>query len=357
MSYPIINPDKLIADGNFTQADINSINKTLNSFHNNTQLSIARIIHGKVSTLGAIKTNNKVYFINNPDAVFEIGSITKVFTSFILVNIAHEGLLDIDDTIDKYLGYSLNNNTKTTFKELSNHTAGLPRIPPGMLLEAMFSNKNNPYKDYTEDRLIDYLKNKLKRKKKTAYRYSNLGAGLLGYVLSQVTGKSYEELLQYYIARPLHMSSTTTDRNKTKGQLVTGLNKKGKPTDNWDLSILTGAGSILSTAKDLAVFALSNFDENNSIFKHQHHKTFEANRFLSLALGWHILKVHKPPIDKFYSHEGGTGGYRSFIGLDLSQKNGIVLLSNVSGLYLFKGNKITHLALDLVSNSMNKADI
>ncbi len=205
---------------NYSQADTECIAKKLGSFHNNTQLAIAKIHHGNLSFYGALKSNGRIISVENSGAVFEIGSITKVFTSTLLVMMANQGLLSIDDSIDKYLDYPLNNNTKITFKAFANHTAGLPRLPPGMLWRAIFTKNDNPYKNYTDDKLIDYLKYQLKQKTKMRYCYSNLGAGILGYVLTKIANQSYENLLQEYIFKPLGMSVSSTQRDQVKQYLT-----------------------------------------------------------------------------------------------------------------------------------------
>lgn len=337
----------------FTATDIENIASIVGIFPEATQLSIAKICAGSISYYGAIKDKGGIKTIDNSHSVFEIGSITKVFTSLLMVKMASEDLFDINHRIDDYLGFKLNGNASITFKQLANHTSGLPRIPPGLFLESVFKNKENPYKDYNEERLVHYLKYNLKKKRRVKYRYSNLGAGILGFILSQIGRKPYEDLLQELIFQPLKMYETSTNRDLLINDLVVGLNKKGHPTSNWDITSLAGAGAIISSVSDLAKFTVANFNRENAEFNLQRKKTFKANPVTNVALGWHMVNFKLAGGNEWHIHDGGTGGYRSVIIMDVKQQNGVVVLSNVSGLYLFKGEKITQLAITIMESMID----
>ncbi len=120
------------------------------------------------------------------------------------------------------------------------------------------------------------------------------------------------------------------------------------------MASLAGAGAVLSTVHDLAPFVMANFDQDNPAFNLQREKIFQVNGMLSLALGWHIYTLKKPAIDQLYVHDGGTGGYRSVLGMDLSTQNSVIILSNISGLHFFKNEKLPNLALDLMQNMMDQ---
>lgn len=337
--------------GRFTQREIQIVADVVKQFPEKTQLSIAKINKDKICFHGAVKKASGLIKTNNDSrAVYEIGSITKLFTSSIMLTMAEKGLLDVNRSIDKYLGFELHRGAHISCLELANHTSGLPKIPPGMIWEAVVRNKDNPYKDYDEERLVQYLKTGLKKKKKTRSRYSNLGAGILGYVLEKASGKTYEELLQEYICSPLGMGETSTHRDALRSRLVAGLDKKGRPASNWDLGSLTGAGAILSTVSDLSKYILANFDEQNMVFNQQREATFNVAHGVDIALGWHILRNKLTNGHVWHCHDGGTGGYRSMLVMDAGLSRAVVILSNVSGLHFFKGEKITGLAMSLMTN-------
>ena len=308
---------------------IDSIFQTLRYFPDQTQFSIAFISDSTVAFYGAIRTNDTLKTIDNKSSVFEIGSLSKVFTSTLLADLATEDKLELDQPIQKYLDFPLLDSPKITFKELANHTSGLPRIPSGFVWGSLW-HMDNPYRDYDEEKLRDYMSNdmKLKSEPGTLWQYSNIGTGILGFALTQIDGKSYEEMLQQRIFDPLDMQHSTTRRELVKERLVTGLDKRGKSTSYWDLGAIPGAGAIVSTAEDLAKFMEANFSPDNEALKLQHHKTYRIDKYKDMALGWFIIK--QDTTQKWLWHNGGTGGFRSSMVLDISAQKGVTVLSNIS---------------------------
>ncbi|MFC1494328.1 serine hydrolase domain-containing protein [Thermodesulfobacteriota bacterium] len=333
----------------FTSQDIDKTNGTIKIFPVSTEISVAKINGSSVSYYGAIKRKDRIETRNNKNSKFEIGSITKLFTSTVLAQMSMEHLLEIDDPIDLKLGFPLKNNSKITYKELSTHRSGLPRIPFDLLVSLIFKKTDNPYRDYSEDKLIKYLKNDLRIKNKGKFKYSNLGAGLLGYVLSKQSAMSFDALLKQRVFSQLNMVESTTIRDEVKEQLVMGLNKKGKPTANWDLNIFAGAGAVISSVSDLSKFIVANIEGSNEALNYQR-QIISENKKHSMGLGWFILINKIPGIDRVYFHNGGTGGYRSSLVADFEKGHGIIILSNISAANLFKANKVDKLALNLLKN-------
>ncbi|MCL5247759.1 beta-lactamase family protein [Cellulophaga sp. 20_2_10] len=303
-------------------------------FPNNTQLSIAIINNGKVSYYGIKKESDTISTIDNQKSIFEIGSISKVFTSTLLANFVIDGKVKLNDNINDYLKVSIKNSTEISFIDLANHTSGLPRLPSNLDLTNVDSE--NPYKEYKEKELEDYVTNQLELSNKGKYQYSNLGAGLLGYTLRKIENDTYESLLQNKIFSKYDMQNSTTNITTIKGNLVKGLNNEGIEVPNWDLAVLAGAGAIFSTVEDLSQFAISQFDYSNKELELTKEKTFELNENMDIGLGWHILKNKS---DNFwYWHNGGTGGYSSSMAIDVKTNNGIIILSNVSAFNPNMGN-------------------
>ena len=303
-------------------------------FPNNTQLSIAIIKDGLVSYFGINKENDTISTIDNQKSIFEIGSISKVFTSTLLANFVIDGKVKLNDNINDYLKTPLNNSTEISFIDLANHTSGLPRLPTNLDLTKV--NPENPYKEYKEKELEDYVTNQLELSNKGENQYSNLGAGLLGYTLSKIENDTYESLLQNKIFSKYDMQNSTTDITTIKGNLVKGLNNEGIEVPNWDLAVLAGAGAIFSTVEDLSQFAISQFEYKNKELELTRVKTFELNKNMDIGLGWHILKNKSDNL--WYWHNGGTGGYSSSMVIEEKSKNGIIILSNVSAFNPNMGN-------------------
>lgn len=298
-----------------------------------TELSIA-IIKGKdnIEYQGFIKKDTLFEPKENHQSVFEIGSVSKVFTSTLLAYKVQEGKLDLDQPAKSLLPFSLKGNPKITLQHLANHTSGLPRLPEN-IMPLLSQNPDNPYKNYDEEKLKEYCSKELKLQSKVGekYDYSNLGAGLLGYALTQHSKKSYEALLQEKIFQPLQMQHSTTNRDLVKDKLVLGLNASGKPTSNWDMAVLAPAGGILSTVEDLSKFAIANLDSTNQALNLQRLSTFTINKSMSIALGWHLINSKKG--NQFYWHNGGTGGYTSFLAIDTQRGCAVIILTNLSAFH------------------------
>jgi CubicO group peptidase (beta-lactamase class C family) len=333
----------------FTSKEKVEINKTISAFPIATEISIAKIKGSSVSYYGYVKETKSVKEIENNKSIFEIGSITKLFTSALLSQFVTEQLIDLNEKIDIKLGFPLKDNHEISYKELSTHTSGLPSTL-NLLLPVIFGKMDSsPYKDFTEEKLIHYLKYELKLIRRGKVSYSNVGAGLLGYILSKYTHQSYDQLLQQKLLEPLNMTDTTTIRKEIKGKLVTGLDKKGKAAANWDFNILAGAGAGLSSVFDLSKFIIANIEGKYEYLNNQRN-CFYARGKQSMGLGWIILKNKIPNVAEAHFHPGGAGGYRSSMVANFNNNSGVVILSNVSGLYLLKGNKIDRLAFKLLSN-------
>lgn len=306
------------------------------SLPNKTQLSLALIKNGKIDFIGIERIEDTIKLIENYSNTFEIGSITKVFTATLLSNFVNDQKLKLDDNIQDYLDFKINFNKEITFKELANHTSGLPRLPSNLNL--LFVDQDNPYKDYDKEKLIEYLTTEIKLNQEPGimYEYSNLGAGILGFELAMISNSSYESLLQDKIFTKYKMVNSTSKRENIQSELVKGLKPNGKTTSNWDFDALAGGGAIFSTVEDLSKFALAQFDNKNNELILTQKPTFKVNDNMSIGLGWHILKRKND--GELLWHNGGTGGYTSSMALDLENKNGIVILSNVSAFNKKMGN-------------------
>ena len=175
----------------FTSKEIVDINKAISAFPVATEISIAKIKGSSASYYGAIKEQGSIKEVDNKNSIFEIGSLTKLFTSAILSRFQTEQLVDLNEKINVKLGFPLKDNHEINYKELATHTSGLPSTL-NLLFAVIFGKiDSSPYKDFSEEKLIHYLKNDLKLVRKGKVSYSNIGVGLLGYILSKYTHQSY----------------------------------------------------------------------------------------------------------------------------------------------------------------------
>ncbi len=269
----------------------------------------------------------------NGDTIFEIGSITKVFTSLLLSEMVRRGEVALSDPVAKYLPPTVKvperDGKQITLVDLATHTSGLPRMP------ANFAPKNpgNPYADYSVDQLYQFLSSyKLTRDPGSQYEYSNLGGGLLGLALARHAGMAYGELVREQICDPLEMNNTRIVLTlEMRSRLAVGHDAALKAVENWDLGpAFAGAGALRSDANDLLKFVAANLGYTKTPLAPAMAAMLDVRRptgiqGLEVALGWHVFTTDGKEI---VWHNGGTGGYRSFIGFDRRSRVGVVVLSN-----------------------------
>lgn len=268
------------------------------------------------------------------DTLFEIGSATKVFTAVLLADAAERGELALTDPISRFLPVEVKvpqrAGRQITLIDLATHTSGLPRLPRNLTPKDF----SNPYADYTVAQLYAFLSAyELPRDIGSLYEYSNLGAGLLGHLLARKAGTDYETLVRRRITEPLGMRSTlVTLTDALKPRLAVGHNAQRVAVPNWDIPTLAGAGALRSTANDILAFLSAQIGLTTSPLAQSMAATIAVRRPTSnprmqIALGWHILTA--PSGSEIVWHNGGTGGYRFFMGFNPKERRGVVVLSNM----------------------------
>lgn len=204
------------------------------------------------------------------DTLFEIGSITKVFTGLLLASavVRNEVLLDapISTLLPAEVHAPGRGDAAITLAHLATHTSGLPRLPTNMRP----ADVTNPYVDYGVEQLHAFLnKHELRRDPGQEYEYSNLGAGLLGYLLGETAARrpaqegapsptsgvaALEALLRERITAPLGMDDTAFTLNEAQRSRLASPHARGRTSSNWDMNALAGAGGIRSSVNDMLDF-------------------------------------------------------------------------------------------------------
>lgn len=282
---------------------------------------------------------NRQHTIRPSEAsVFEIGSISKVFTSTLLALLVQEGQVTLDFPVKAMLPACPHLPAEITLRSLATHTSGLPRLPSNFLWSYL-KHLNNPYAAYGEAQLLHYLaryRPDPQAPNPYSYLYSNLGAGLLGYLLARKAGTSYEQLVQERICQPLHMPDTSIALSPEQHErLATPHTVRGRKTANWDLSVLAGAGGLRSTARDLLTFLKANLAEKHmpliDAMQMCHEIQIENPKphIPGVGLAWHI-GIDPQQGYRVYWHNGATGGYQSYMGFVKESKTGVVVLANYS---------------------------
>lgn len=297
---------------------------------NTVGLCVGVLRNGKITVYGYGETARGNGKIPDENSIFEIGSVSKTFTSTLLAYYAVQKKISLSDPIIKYLPDSVAGNPALkgiSVLMLSNHTSGLPRLPDDLMQHA--TDPLNPYKEYSRENLFSWLKScKPEHKPGEQYEYSNLAAGLLGVILERVSGKAYEQMVREVVCEPLKMNSTVQHlSNEQKEHFVTEYNEDGKPTATWDFDALAGAGALHSSVHDLLLYAKKELQPGSGKLAEAIKLTHRITNVKTLPVGlaWHGGGINGT---KYLWHNGGTYGARSHISFVPGKGVAVVVLSN-----------------------------
>ena len=283
---------------------------------------------------GSVHLGSSTIVGKNADdlTVYELGSISKVFTSLLLADAVVRGEIELEATADvanaagirlpSYEGRSIQ------WIDLSTHRSGLPRIPGNLEVTSL----KNPYERYDSKKAASALADlKLARKPGDSQEYSNFAASVLGYLIAENAKTTYQELLRDRIAKPLGMNDCTVDlTSDQKKRFAVPHDQPGSPTSAWSFADLPGAGGIHATMFDMMRFAKAQLSppsgkmgEAIELAWKQHSTAEESSS--ATGLGW---MIHAD--GETHWHNGGTGGSRSAIFINRRIKSAVIVLCNTS---------------------------
>jgi serine-type D-Ala-D-Ala carboxypeptidase/endopeptidase len=259
--------------------------------------------------------------IPDGETIFEIGSVTKVFTALLLSDMALKGEVNLNDPVSNYLPASVHmptrNGKQITLLDLATHYSGLPREPAHSNLS------------YTVEDMYDFLNHhQLTRDPGAKYEYSNFGVALLGQVLARRAGTDYETLLRTRITGPLGMNHTAVHLTANmQAHLIPG-HSGGRKTPSGPPHALAPAGAIRSNVDDIFIFLAANMGLIDTPLLPAMRNMLSVRRpagpGTQIALAWHIIHGQ----NELVCHNGSTLGYHAFIGFERHHKVGVVVLSN-----------------------------
>jgi CubicO group peptidase (beta-lactamase class C family) len=284
------------------------------------------------------------------DTVFEIGSISKAFTGILLARLVESGEVELDDRIGELLpeGWTLSEAAReVTLRHLTTHTSGFPRLPANLLgftnvFRHLFGG--DPYRSYSEEQFREALAAvELEFEPGTAREYSNFAVGLLGYVLATQNRTDYETLLTSGICKPLGMHQTVITNDQWhdehlapgyRGTLKIGPAMLALGSSQWELpNHLAGAGAIRSTGRDMLRFLKANMGlihtPIDAAIRRSHQELYKERPDMAMGMNW-IRSIGDSTAQPILWHNGGTGGYTSYLGFTEDRQFGVVVLSNTS---------------------------
>ena len=277
------------------------------------------------------------------DTVFQVGSVTKVFTSLLLAQMAARGEVRLDDPIALYAPRSVTTPRaqEITLLHLSRHTAGFISFA-----DNLESTETEQPGDAPSNEAMFAALGVLPMRAATGvhHAYSSYGAALLGELLARRAGTDFESAVRTRILEPLGMTrSGFALTPQLRAAHATGHTSGGKPRAPAQPRAMLGSGALRSTANDLARFVQTQLGLRDSELAGPMRATqrTEADRQrpdLPMGLGWFHAEL---PGKQIVHHAGSTPGFSAYVGLDLKHRHGVVVLAN-------SDHDVTNLGLHLL---------
>jgi CubicO group peptidase (beta-lactamase class C family) len=293
---------------------------------------------------------------NQPPPHYEIGSITKTFTSSLLAKYLSDGKISLNDPISNFIT-NLPVGYYPDLKRLATHTSGYSALIPfnawsfaGTVIGALINGgaKDNPLSGSIDlSKMKKIISSTRLKDKDYPYRYSNFGYGILGYILGTVSQRGYWDTMNDFIKHELGLKKTHLGVNSDNN--IQGYDRWNRDSGNWLWNrddILAAAGGMSSTADDLLKYAKVIMQEEKPYLNICCKKHANISKKLDMGLGWELQTG-----SKIVYKDGGTGCFTSFLGFNTSKKVAVVVLSNYICLSI---NKI---GLSIINHLTNKSTL
>ena len=268
----------------------------------------------------------------NAEDIFEIGSISKVFSSSLVSILVNEGKINYEDKINAFLPLEWQNPRMddVTILDLIQHTSGLPVRP--YFFGKKEKDPQNPYAYYEKNELLSFYVNFVP-KSKGRFNYAHTNYGLLEIILESATQTAFDKLMEIYLFKPLEMDSSFVFFKERKEDVVTtGYDRAGRVTRPWTFASFGASEGVKTTASDLVKFMKVNLDlvehPYAEIFSINHNKEIatDFNESIRTGRGWQIIDQKKGY--DIITHNGKTNGHNAFISFIKETGTGVIILSN-----------------------------
>ena len=297
--------------------------------------------------LGSGRSGNAARPQVDGHTLFELASISKGFTGALLAEAERRGEVRLDEGIAQSFGGQLPEPLRgnpsldaLTWRQLSTHTSGLPRIPlrQWAFIKAMARDPEDPYAHYGVQDFYAYLRG-LDVRAPAGYAYSNSGVTLLGMLLAARAGKDlangYGELVQQRLLTPLKLNDTRVGAPADPTRMARGHDHKGQPVPPWTMNFWTPTGGIVANVEDTLALLQAALDGHAPLVRAMGGPQAEAlapygKKGGGVALNWHLARQGSQGGEPAHLawHNGGTFGMRSFAGVDLARGIAVVVLTN-----------------------------
>lgn len=265
------------------------------------------------------------------DTAFEIGSVSKPMMAAVLAGLIREGKASLDDPLSAYLPKDsvvpMFEGKPILLRHIVTHTSGLPAIPAGIDYDPQ-----NPYSKLDEAALLKALSTTpLAQAPGAKFEYSNFAAMLLSYAVARRAGSDFETLLDTRVFAPLGMESSYINRKPDAVKAAIGHTPDTRVTSAWTFPTdFAGVGGVRSTLDDMARYVQGQFGGApkplDADFRLTHAPVANDAK-APIAMHWMLAPLNGRT---FLAHEGGTGGFSSFVAFDPERKSGVVILSDTA---------------------------
>jgi len=299
---------------------------------------------GKFHFYGYGVTDKQTNTVPNADTLFAIGSVSKGFLGATTALLVSDGVFSWNDTLETLLpaGTELSADAKKiTLLQLATHTSGLPRQPMTLELAVSFFKflftGENFYHHVDSEYVLNYLA-AFKAPHDKSPLYSNIGYGLLGYIVELRTGQSLDTLLAQKLTLPYGMNRTGYEEKKLAGYAYRArayagdqpkFIRRNESVPDWEFTdLMRGSAGLHSTARDLLRFAALHLRNDDTKFSRVLADTMNvrfARPIEGTAIGWLVDDIGKERITYQF---GLVAGYTSYLGVDRSRNTAVVVLQN-----------------------------
>ena len=272
------------------------------------------------------------------DTGFEFASVTKVMTAALLLLLEEHETIDLEAPVARYLGAEARSSVWQSLPvhSLLTHSSGLPFLPPNIVPAWIWltGRADDPFAGYTTVRLEQALRETVPQLG-AGWAYSNYGYAVAGLIAERSTGHGFSALLEQRVLWPVGMQSAAVDRWITE-TWAPPLSRDGRPTSVFTFDAMAPAGAVRGSVRDAQAFLrfVTTACEKESRLARAVCRTLEptglpAGSLGEMGSGWVLSEREQTTV---IWHNGGTGGYASFLGLSPDHARAVAILTNVSGL-------------------------
>lgn len=317
---------------------IDSVSQAYTNLPNTHAMTIGIIDGGNTQAFSFGSIDPTDDRLADAQTVFEIGPISQTITATILAAYADSGYVDLDVSILQYLPDTLQNNPHLkdiTLRNLSNHTSGLPLLPDNFASVDSLNPPNQPFyidpvEAYTAEDLYDFLLHYQGSEFAPGmnYSYSELGYGLIGTILSRVSGRSFEEMLIERFTEPLGLENTGSIPYADQDYAIShGISGADMLPGTYDA--LAGAMGIKSSLRDMLVYARAHFVLPESPVEMALARTRQFTYYIppetDLGMAWHMHLTEENLVYSYYSDARGSSTY---VAIAPDERKAVIILSN-----------------------------